>query len=59
MIKFIAGIITFCLLVGIGDTFFRMTYKMATGAKDAFQNDQIKFSAFTHELTKPASKNKK
>lgn len=59
MIRFIAGIITFCLMIGIGDTFFQLTYKMADDAKDAFQNHQLKYSAFTRELTKPAAKNKK
>lgn len=50
MIKFIASIITFCLMIGVGDTLVRMTYSMATGAKNAFLHDQISYAAFTRAL---------
>jgi hypothetical protein len=50
MIKFVATIITFCLMIGVGDSLVRMTYAMATGAKNAFLHDQLSYSAFTKAL---------
>lgn len=50
MIKFIASIITFCLMIGVGDTLVRMTYSMATGARHAFLHDQMSYAVFTRAL---------
>lgn len=50
MIKFVGSIITFCLLVGVGDSLARMTYSMASGAKHAFLHDQMIYQAFTKAM---------
>lgn len=50
MIRIIFGIISLCLLVGIGEVAVRMTYRMATHAKHAFKRDQISYEKFTKAM---------
>ncbi len=50
MIKFISWVISLSLAVGVGDAYVRLTYRMATSAKNAFQQEQLSYSKFNRAL---------
>jgi hypothetical protein len=50
MIRFIFAVVSFCLMIGIGEVLVKMTYRMATRAEHAFQHDQISYEQFTKAM---------
>ncbi len=50
MRKLVCWIISFCLLLGVGDALVTMTLKMAGLAAYAHQHDQMSYSDFTRSL---------
>jgi len=59
-IKFLHWVLSIVFMVGLADSFGRLTYNMATAAVHAHQSDQISYSAYNRFLwshQKPHSKN--
>jgi hypothetical protein len=50
MIRFIFTVVSFCLMIGIGEVLVKMTYRMATRAEHAFLHDQISYEKFTKAM---------
>ena len=49
-IKFLHWVLSIIFMVGLADSFARLTYQMATAAVHAHQFDQISYSRFSRLL---------
>lgn len=52
-IKFLHWVLTIAFMVGLADSFGRLTYQMATAAVHAHQFDQISYGKFSRMLWSP------
>jgi len=52
-IKFLHWVLTIIFMVGLADSFGRLTYDMATAAVHAHQFDQISYGRFSRLLWHP------
>ena len=50
MFRLIYWILSFCLFVGVGDAFVRLTLRMAGAAVHAHRHDQLSYSEFTRAM---------
>lgn len=50
MFRFIQWILSFCLAIGAGDAFVRLTLEMCQAAVRAHQNSQMSYANFTRAM---------